>query len=122
LKGALDLDLVSLHFILEGYLPGCQAMGIMVEDKAITLLPNDTSPNHEDLHEQRLGKSQFCKVELLMNVGIVIPGDTNNKPATRNRVAIKEKVFNSFFNILMIEKQPSKEFNSGDTFGFSKSK
>jgi hypothetical protein len=38
-----------------------------------------------------------------MNVGIVIPGDTNNKPATHNRVAIKEKVFNSFFNILMTE-------------------
>jgi hypothetical protein len=35
LKGALDLDLVPLHFILEGYLPGCHAMGLMVEDKAI---------------------------------------------------------------------------------------
>jgi hypothetical protein len=99
----LDPDHMSLHLMLEGHLPGRQTRGLMVEDEAISLLPNDPSTSHEDIHKQGLGESRLSNVKLLMDIGIVVPSDANSKPPTSSRREIKKEVLHSFFSTLVVE-------------------
>jgi hypothetical protein len=89
-----------MNFILEGHLPGSQACRLIVEDEIVSLLPNDPSTNHEDLHEERVSKLHLGKIQLLMDILIVISGDANNKPFIHSSRAVKEEMFNRFFNVL----------------------
>jgi hypothetical protein len=103
MHGGQDPDHMLLHLILEGHLPGRQTRGLMVEDEAISLLPNDPSTNHEDFHKEGLRESRLSNVKLPIDIGIVVPSDANSKPPTSRRREIEKEVLHSFFSILVEE-------------------
>jgi hypothetical protein len=103
IKGGLNPQQMSTHFILEGHLPGCNTRGLMTENEVISLFPDDPCTDHKDLHEEIIGKIPFGKIIFLMNIRAFIPIDSIGKPADNCRGAIKEEMLNRLFNILMTE-------------------
>jgi hypothetical protein len=103
MKGGLNPQQMSTHFILEGHLPGCNTRGLMTEDEVVSLFPDDPCTDHNDLHEERVGKFPFGNINFLMNIRVFIQIDSSGKPAGNCRGAIKEEMLNRLFNILLTE-------------------
>jgi hypothetical protein len=75
----------------------------MIENKIVSLIPDDLGINHKVLHKKRVAKCHLGNINLLMNILIIIPCDTNSKPSGYCRGAVEEEMLNSFFSILMTE-------------------
>jgi hypothetical protein len=79
-KCTLDSKEAISNFSPEGSLPPSKARGQVLEDVAISFIPDSQDANHKDFHEERLAKPLLGHVNIMMNISILIPKVSNGKP------------------------------------------
>jgi hypothetical protein len=85
-----DFDQVSIDFLFESRLPSSQIWIFPIEDEIIPFIQYTPGTNHENLHEKGLQKSFFSNIKLLMNADIFFPSNSQCKPSTNYRRALKK--------------------------------
>jgi hypothetical protein len=71
---------VFINFFLENSLPRGQSWNLSIKNESISFVPDALSTYHEDFHEEKIGETSFGNDQLLMNINILLPGETQHKP------------------------------------------